>query len=89
MESESFIQPGGLQGLAMILRLELRVFACRISGMISAWSCEIEKFAKGRSTGPLSPSKEYTVRARSEAPIGLRMKLRPMPQVVSTAQLPL
>src|SRR5271154_995095 len=89
MEPESFIQPGGLQGFAMILSCGLSPLACRISGIMSAWSCAIEKFARvGSATPPLS-SNEYIDRARSEAPMGLRMKLRPMPHVVGTEQSPL
>ncbi len=87
MEPESFIQPGGLQGFAMILSCGLSCLACRISGIISAWSCAIEKFASVGSATPLLSSNEYTDRAMSEAPIGLRMKLSPMPLALAGEQI--
>src|ERR1700691_3684877 len=79
MEPESFIQPGGLHGFAMTLICGLSCWAFRMSGIISTWSCAIEKCASVGSAWPLLSSKEYALRARSEAPIGLRRKLSPMP----------
>ena len=42
IEPESFIQPGGLHGLAMIFISGLRARACRTRGMMSASSWAME-----------------------------------------------
>src|SRR5579875_3338059 len=76
-----FIHAGGLHGFAMNFSEGLSASACLSTGMIYAISCLMEDRANVGSVWPGGRSSyEYgPLTEKSEAPIGIRTKLMPMP----------